>query len=556
MAPPHGPNRKRVDRFVWNRGYFHRGIGWARWKFQLCILALVVSGGWLLYGQFSLPQETRDYRYTHGPVANPHAAWDRNCAACHAASSPDSASLANVADVHGRWHEFRCETCHQGPEKEPKNYAPHHANAAWKNDAATDCGSCHRDHQGRETSLVKLPDSDCTQCHRDLKEFHKEREPKYLTQIGRFEKGYEDSHPPFRHVDQDLKGSDRPRTLHFNHAVHLIPGMKAGVWTLDKIAPQYRERFRMPGQSEKEAVVLSCASCHQLDAGRTSNAELLNLKDGTPRKIDEATAQLLRDLPRDAVLPPRAAGAYMLPINYENHCMACHANDTGPVALEKPALSLETIRVPHRAQPKELDSYLRREYLRQLVQSKPIVADPATPKGRDRLDPRIDDDLKRLRGYDDVLDVLVGKAKSQLYIESKNCLKCHEAVTGGDGQVREIVPPNTPAIWFEHAKFNHAAHRSMDCASCHPVANRPYSAGEKEPVSIPGIDNCRQCHAPPHRVEIDGKVENRGGVRHGCTDCHRYHNGDHSLQGLGSPHRDPPDKMRLSTEQLLRGRRE
>ena len=31
------------------------------------------------------------------------------------------------------------------------------------------CGGCHRDHQGRDFSLVHLADADCTSCHRDLK---------------------------------------------------------------------------------------------------------------------------------------------------------------------------------------------------------------------------------------------------------------------------------------------------------------------------------------------------------------------------------------------------
>ena len=41
------------------------------------------------------------------------------------------------------------------------------------------------------------------------------------------------------------------------------------------------------------------------------------------------------------------------------------------------------------------------------------------------------------------------------------------------------------------------------------------------------------------------------GVRHRCTDCHRYHNGDHALQGRGAPARDP--KQMLDLDSFLRG---
>ncbi len=573
MPPPPSPNRKRVDRFIWNRDYFHKTTYLARWRFQLSVLAVVVAGGWLLFGQFALPEEARHYRYTHGAVAGPHAAWDQQCNACHQSFSMDGLTLANLTDVHGRWRQFRCETCHAGPAGDPKNYATHHADALWNVGAsANDCGACHHDHQGRDFSLVKLPDSDCTQCHIDLKAHHRNGEPQYMTKIGRFEGGRDDSHPPFRNAGP---GVERPRTLHFNHAVHLMPGMvtkealanrSGAVWTVGNINKSYQERYRLPGQTNDDAVVLSCASCHQLDAGRNSKSDLLNLGPEARAKLEKveaATFHLVRELPRDAVLPPRAAGASMLPIVYDNHCAACHVIDTGPVALDQARLSFESIPVPHRIQPGDLENHLRREFVSRIVKSLPSARPGKKLESRERLDPRVDEELKKLRDYEDAVQQLVGKAKEQLFIPirtsaggfgGKNCLKCHEAATGSDGKkVLEIVRPNTPAIWFEHARFDHSSHRAMSCASCHPVEGRPYNPGEIEPVFVPGIDNCRQCHAPSQRVEINGRIEPRGGVRHNCVDCHRYHNGDFSLQGIGSVHRDPPPGKRLETGDFLRG---
>jgi hypothetical protein len=64
---------------------------------------------------------------------------------------------------------------------------------------------------------------------------------------------------------------------------------------------------------------------------------------------------------------------------------------------------------------------------------------------------------------------------------------------------------------------------------------------------IPGIDNCQKCHAP--RREDNGVVS--GGVRFHCTECHRYHNGAHPLQGIGAAARAPAERRGL--EDFLRG---
>ena len=60
---------------------------------------------------------------------------------------------------------------------------------------------------------------------------------------------------------------------------------------------------------------------------------------------------------------------------------------------------------------------------------------------------------------------------------------------------------------------------------------------------IAGVKTCRACHAPAGmKVELpSGQPAAAAGIRHGCVDCHRYHNGDHPLQGLGAPARNPAE---------------
>jgi hypothetical protein len=135
---------------------------------------------------------------------------------------------------------------------------------------------------------------------------------------------------------------------------------------------------------------------------------------------------------------------------------------------------------------------------------------------------------------------------------------------GSDNFPKEIVAPKPHVVWFEHAKFDHVSHRAVDCLGCHAGAD-PGSAElnaivvEKEPLLLPGRDNCKQCHSP----ERTDKGVALGGARHDCTECHTYHNGDKPLEGLGALARDPkaifPDphrsdgKLKMSIEQFLSG---
>jgi ribosomal protein L40E len=98
----------------------------------------------------------------------------------------------------------------------------------------------------------------------------------------------------------------------------------------------------------------------------------------------------------------------------------------------------------------------------------------------------------------------------------------------------------------------------MKCADCHSTELFPKDKDNPEPnkplelLNLPGIDNCRQCHAARSRPA--GSDQAFGGVRHGCVDCHRYHNGDHALDGPGSSRREPrSEQNRLEAAEMLRG---
>lgn len=599
MMPP-SPSRKRSNRFVGNRDYFRdKRPGW---KIAWSVCGKLAAFGvlvWILWNGRTL----RNLGFasvrpsSHGKLAQVHAMWENECWACHVPTKEqESSGFLNVQD---RWFEFRCNHCHGD--------AVHHQTAKWdealEGKTQRQCAECHRDHQGRDHSLIQMADTNCTRCHENLDTHRKppvvaaqgrapDERPTYQPSITHFARkptsdasGSEPSpgeHPEFKLLAEESKTFGR--RMKFNHALHMAPGLKLAnanadakekarrPMTFAEIADDFRFLYLPDGSPKAEPsrlssqVQLECGNCHQTDAGRDV---------AEPKWKVEA-------VPVDVARTPRASGAHMLPINFDVHCRGCHPMTLNGIreGHEKDALQL-----PHRLQPKELSDWLD-TYYRKFVQleteaakAEPQKAEPQKEKPEE--DPKIRNDkvphhesrateLKRFQAY---------VAKDLNYLFEPNdetrtgdkCVMCHKLTNGAP---REIVPPEIPTVWFKHARFDHVSHRAVRCQDCHPdrgtvgvagVVAGPqskYEAGD-ELLRLRGIESCRACHGPagntlvrdPESETQELKLVEKGEVRHGCTDCHSYHNGDRPLQALGAPLRNPPRPLGIegSTEGFLRG---
>lgn len=528
MAPADQPSaprgtqetgKKRAARIPLD--YFRHPDSLVRWKLGLTFVAFIAVAGWLAAG-FFLPNNG-DIRYSRGPVASVHSTWDQRCSQCHVDFAPMSAN--HVLTALGSSHSVsdqKCIVCHAGTD--------HHATQ--KKESTPSCAGCHRDHQGRDFSLVKLPDNDCVSCHKELNR-HCNRTPEYEPNITSFVS----NHPEFK-VLRDKQVD--PGKLKFNHRIHMLPGQSepgaTTPWTLGKIkaaAPgedvRYREATWQKDKGDSAAVQLDCASCHVLDSAD-------NRLSSKPQTLTNGD------------LPPRAAGKYYLPTNYELHCKACHPLTFDPNVKD----GNKIVSIPHGLQPEEANAFVWSAYANKYAGkpgSKPNPDVPPLPgkQIKDLILENTDTIAKQLyKGS-------VEKQQRFLYTGKTSCGECHHFEN--EGGKNKVVPTNVKDIWFEHAKFNHVSHRALDCRSCHGQAyatlpdgktpNPAASQSEKD-VMLPDIKNCRDCHSPT-KVEGDKQL---GGVRHNCTDCHNYHNGDHALQGLGAKERDP--KVLRSLEEWLK----
>jgi nitrate/TMAO reductase-like tetraheme cytochrome c subunit len=521
--------------------YYKRPNRMERWKNTLALLALVATVG--AAGAAWILRDGGKAYISRGPVSSVHAAWDNKCETCHADFHPigrNSLAAALFSPSEGRESaaNLRCMDCHEG--------TGHHKDQLQT--MTPGCGACHRDHRGLDASLVRLADSDCIQCHSNLQSSTTATKTEFENGIVGFADKSQ-GHPEFRSLKSD------PGRLKFNHALHMRPGQviaagQANPWTLGKIADETaRERYaNAPSQGGKKGnsdlVVLDCASCHRLDAGDFGI---------DPAKKPAGLAS--------SALTPRAAGAYILPVNYEVHCAACH-----PLTFDAKLKGKndQLVSVPHHLQPDQVKDFVwgayAEAYGQKTLDQRAAEAAKAGPKSSRPLPGKLTADEQAAReaiGKDALeaeqflFKAEVNRADGYLTSGKSACGECHVFDTASGS--KRILPLQVNNVWFAHAKFSHVSHRALDCRGCHANAYAFEADGkinasaseDHSAVLIAGVESCRQCHSPA------------GGVRSDCTECHLYHHGDQSRQGIGAAARDPggKDSPRLfkDIQQFLKG---
>jgi hypothetical protein len=322
---------------------------------------------------------------------------------------------------------------------------------------ATDhCASCHQEHRGL-ASLARLPDARCLSCHRDLKANTRDGQTVYADIHD-----FPDGHVEFRGLGND------PGNIKFNHWVHV------------NLNPDSLAR-------------LDCAACHQNDE----------------------------------------AGRYMQPIKYESHCKTCHplsvqlGGEFGK-NLETAANAFAKEPAPHTT-PNIVRAVLRDRLLK-FVADNPLQArDDADQRGKPGPKANLETDLPKVRWAVSLsmtnadrfafVQAQLGLSEQLCFDRAGGCVLCHvEPKSHMLGELPEYAKSNLPNRWFPHSRFDHRAHRMMNCTECHAVTAQSIQASD---VMMPGRASCAQCHSP------------RAGARHDCLECHMYHPRDHGLEAPG-----------------------
>ncbi len=214
-----------------------------------------------------------------------------------------------------------------------------------------------------------------------------------------------------------------------------------------------------------------------------------------------------------------AAGRYMQPIVFEEHCMHCH---------ELPLQVLGAGRSERTPHGSGIEAFIRRIAFEQAnapKDPKKEDADARPPPGRrgrprDKELPQQPEPAEEVKG-ENQRDALEQKVKEVTDPIRDACIKCHKF---GDG-LASIVDPMIPPRWLPRSRFSHEVHRFIrDCQECHAVAPpgpAPGPAdlawtGRTKDIMLPPIARCRECHSPD-------PITATAAARHDCAMCHDYH---------------------------------
>jgi hypothetical protein len=435
--------------------YFKRPTPYKRARLLLVVLAPLLAVGWIAWRGF-----TRDSRvYSSGRLSRPHAVLERQCAACHVAKAGAFSSAAA---------DSACLACHDGPL--------HHENEVAAN--VPTCATCHREHRGR-IQLSAASDQSCAECHVNLKGTGPI--PTYATHI----RSLADGHPEFTALRD---GTKNPATIRLNHAIH----MKA-----------IRRGPNGP------IVQLECGDCHRpaaLNAPWPYEDKAYALANAS-YSTESRTAS-----PRDVLAGPKSLTGReaMLPVKFATACAGCHLL-TFDKRFDK-GVPHDTTEVVHAFLVKKF-----REYIAAHPGEVRVVREPQ----RELTGKLMPTEVRVLTPSQWVAE---RTADAEELLWRKTCKQCHsyDARLPGGGIVNtgatlrseesslpKIEASRVTERWLPHAKFDHNAHRGFSCTGCHTKALTSAETGD---ILVPGIANCKTCHAPgPEHAESR------------CFECHIYH---------------------------------
>ena len=356
----------------------------------------------------------------------------------------------------------RCDACHVEPFEPVRDKeclvchgtVQHHVDIRTADVSlfeGTQCTACHVEHK-QPATLVEHDPRVCTDCHGDLSRHKPNTKLRDVTDFG-------NNHPEFKLTVLASQGLmtpwkttriDRDDPAHFAEHSHL----------------RFSHQQHLDPKGIKSPTgerILGCQDCHK----------------------------------------PNASGREMIPIKMETHCSGCHSllfDEHDP-----------TSGVPHgdlEGVYKTLREHFSREYL---AQSGSVGLDNGRAR-RPGGEQRVMSQAEQLRARDWV-DTQSLKIAREL-LEKRVCVDCHEVThmpeKAGLDQWR-VEPVQLTSEFMPRARFDHAAHISETCVSCHARAPESKKASD---ILVPGITRCRECH---------GGTDTSAKVASDCLMCHPFH---------------------------------
>jgi hypothetical protein len=430
------------------------------------VLAIAVLIGFLALPIWSFAQHGRedrrsiysvkaDHSWSSGPLSRAHHALEGNCEACHQkafVSVRDDACVACHKDVHDHAPPTRLAGARAAPDMGGRILAAL-AHAFGKPGAGA-CVDCHREHEGAGP-MPPTPQAFCADCHGSLKA---------------------------RLADTRLGNAADFGSLHpqFQPLVAVTPGAVPVLKRLSLDAmPTEANGLKFPHKLHLDA-----------RGGVAQMARTLKAQDGFGNALVCADCH-----------KPTADGVRFLPVTMERNCQMCHS-----LAFDRIGGTVRTLR--HGDVPQVIAD------LRAVYRS----TGPATPLelgGAARRRPGLYAQGQVYHAYFGAVAARPASADAAIkavFSKGGACFDCHVVTPPGGGGTTSwtVQPVHQPMRYMMHGWFDHAAHKTETCESCH-AAQQSSSAND---LLLPGIKTCRVCH---------GGETGASKVPSSCALCHSYH---------------------------------
>lgn len=393
-----------------------------------------------------------DSLWSSGSLSSAHAGLDMDCQSCHAEE------FVAVRDTS-------CVSCHEDvhDHADPKRLTLAKAPLEWQGKLSRQiadkfnrpegrCIECHTEHEGAGP-MEDTRQQFCSGCHSDL---NRRLADTKLANAGDFGT----AHPQFKPSIVTAAGSTPQRErmsldrkpaenggLKFPHNIHLSTSNGVA-----RMAGRIGKQFGF-GQS------LDCKDCH--------------------------------------VKTPD--GVRFQPIDMERNCSMCHS-----LGIERIG---DTVRTLRHGDPKMVVADLRAFYRSggpYRVRTQQVIEGRRRPGDYARSQPYY-------AYFGSVNYSRADSAIRSVFSKGGACHDCHTVFAPSSGsdnwQVQEV---HQTARYMLKGWFDHAAHKTETCSSCH-AARQSASASE---LILPGITTCRGCHG--------GEASNAD-VPSSCAMCHSFH---------------------------------
>lgn len=399
-----------------------------------------------------------DSSWSSGPLSKAHHGLEGKCESCH-------------TQVFVSVRDSACKTCHTDVHDHapPNRIAQARAEAgiggqllasvahAFGKPGPGACVDCHREHEGAG-AMQPTPQIFCADCHASLDQRLKD------TRLGNA---------------ADF-GTDHPQ---FRPAVMTVPGKHPRFEriSLDR-RPQDNNGLKFP---------------HDLHLSRTGGVARMAQRLADDRGYGDALAC------KDCHVPT-SDGVRFKPVEMEQNCQACHSLGFETIG--------GTVRTLRHGEPDQVVADLRAFYR----STGPTV--PIQLGGMARRRPGQYAEGQVYHAYFGAVAARPNGADAAIaavFSRGGACYDCHTVTPPGvKGNANwAVLPVHQTSRFFQKGWFDHAAHKTEKCESCHAAP----TSREATDLLLPDLTSCRECH---------GGEKSRSDVPSSCALCHSYHMDD------------------------------